>query len=131
MRNRAFRLFVAALLALLIPIQGIGAITTGVCMSLEHHQGAPSDAHDGHGHEGHDHASHSGGHAADSHSHSDADVNTGSHCGPCTACCASATIAGVISLSLGSPASHAPYAFSQSLPPSVQLDGLDRPPLAL
>src|SRR5687768_7544902 len=129
MRNRLFRLLFAALLALLIPIQGIGAITTGVCMSLEHHQGASSDAHDSHDQEGHDHASHSHGDTADSHSHSDADGNSGSHCGPCTACCASATIAGSVTLPLASPASHAPYAFSQFLPPSVQLDGLDRPPL--
>ena len=122
MRNRVSRLLFAALLALLIPIQGVGAITTGVCMSLEHHHGAPGDAHDSHDHEGHDHASHSGG---------DAVGDSGSHCGPCTACCASATIAGAVTLSLACPASHAPYAFSQSLPPSVQLDGLDRPPLAL
>ena len=127
MRNRAFRLLAAALLALLIPIQGIGAITNGVCMSLEHHQGASSDGHDSHDHEGHDHE----GHDHASHSDSDAAGDTGSHCGPCTACCASATIAGSATLPIAAPASHAQYAFSQSLPPSVQLDALDRPPLAL
>jgi hypothetical protein len=119
MRNRAFRLFCAALMALLIPIQGIGAMTTGLCMSLDHHHAAPSDAHDGHDHEGHDHAD------------SDADATTGSHCGPCTACCASATIAGAVAIPIASPASQPAYALSQSVLPSVQLDGLDRPPLAL
>ncbi len=128
MRNRAFRLLLAALMALLIPIQGIGAITMGACMSLEHHHAAPGDAQDSHDHEGHDHAS---GDAAGTYVDGDADGNTGSHCGPCAACCASASIAGPVTIPLASPASQPAYAFSQSVPPSVQLDGLDRPPLAL
>src|SRR5688572_2234174 len=130
MRNRIYRIVVAALLALVIPIQGIGAITAGQCMTLEHHNGA-SSANDGHEHDAHDHASHSDGDAADSHAQADTDAPTGSHCGPCTACCASATIAGPATLNIDSPASYAPYAFAQLVPPSVLLDGLDRPPLAL
>jgi hypothetical protein len=75
----------------------------------------------------HDHAAHS--HSGDGVQPDDeAGAN---HCGPCTACCASASIAGPAGISIPSSASDAPYIFSQFAPVGVQPDGLDRPPLAL
>ncbi len=125
------RLFAVLLLALTIPVQGMAAVTAGQCMAFGHHQdggGHDDQGQSPDGADGHDHAAHS---QSDGGAKQGDEGGSNSHCGPCTACCASATIAGSVTLTLDSPASHAPYAFSQSVPPSVQLDGLDRPPLAL
>jgi ABC-type Zn2+ transport system substrate-binding protein/surface adhesin len=123
MPRLALRFLALVLLALCVPLQGVAAVMAGQCMALGHHQDAgsahPHDAH--HGGDGHDH---------DSHSH-DGDNSKKSHCGPCTACCASASIAGSSPLAIALTPSSAKYVFSQSSPPSVPLDGLDRPPLAL
>jgi hypothetical protein len=131
--NTVARFLLAALLALAVPLQGALAVTGGQCMALGQNQDAP-------GQESHTHAA-SGdhGHAAHAHSHADgsgspaADADSGgsAHCGPCTACCASASIAGYVALAIASDQSHAEYVFSQSPPIGVQPDGLDRPPLAL
>jgi hypothetical protein len=100
-------------------------------MAVGHHQDGSS--HDDHVHD--KTAAH--GHDQPSHSHSDAgDAKQGddgkqSHCGPCTACCASASIAGPVGHSILPSPSNTKYVFFQSLPPGVQPDGLDRPPLAL
>ena len=122
---------VAVLMSLAVPIQGIGAVTSAQCMSLEHHQGgmaASAHAHGGGAPEGH---------GAGSHGHDDDGVATDStgesktsHCGPCTACCASASIAGpLLALDVPAPAS-ATYSFSQYPPLGVRPSELDRPPLA-
>jgi hypothetical protein len=119
------RLLLVFLVALAIPAQGALAVAAGQCMALEHH-----DAADG----GHGHASHS----MDPHSHSGGsgtghggDDGGNAHCGPCTACCASASIAGPDALAVSSTASHAPYVFWQLPPIGVAPGGVDRPPLAL
>ena len=132
MSSRLIR-FLAFVVALAVPIQGMAAVTAAQCMALSHHQDAAG--HAGHGdangpESGHDHSKHSHDEAA-GHGDSDDAGSNGSHCGPCTACCASASIAGPVGLSLLSWASNAPYVFSQFAPPSVPLDGLDRPPTAL
>ena len=124
--------FLAVAIALVLPIQGIAAVTAAQCMALSHHQDAAG--HAGHGEakgaeSGHDHSMHSHDESAGSAASDEADK--GSHCGPCTACCASASIAGPAGLSILSRASTAPCVFSQFAPPSVPLDGLDRPPTAL
>jgi len=122
------RLLVVALLALAIPVQGMAAVAAAQCMGFGHHQdtGAAGHSHDG----GED-----AGQADHAHSHDAAAGNDESgnqaHCGPCTACCASASMVGTAMLPLPLTASHAPYAFSQFQPPSVQLAGPDRPPLSL
>ena len=113
------RLMMVVLVALAVPLQGAAAVTAGQCMSL---------SQDGHPHSAssHSHADEGGSKAVD-----DGEGSGGAHCGPCTACCASASIAGPGALSILSAASNAPYFFSQFPPIGVQPDGVDRPPLAL
>lgn len=131
MPRALFRLIALLLLAFVIPVQGMAAVTASQCMAVGHHQeGSGPERH------AHDQAD-AGGHDQPSHSHSDAvdakqgDDGNQSHCGPCTACCASASIAGPARLSILTSPSDVAYVFSQLPPPGVQLGGLDRPPLAL
>jgi hypothetical protein len=125
-----FRFLAVLLLALTIPVQGLAAVTGAQCMALTHHQ-------DGAGQENHAHDDGANGHDAAPHTHSSDSAathgNEGSnnHCGPCTACCASVSIAGPVARSILSSPSNTKYVFFQSLPPGVQPDGLFRPPLAL
>jgi hypothetical protein len=115
-----FRLVAVLLLALTIPVQGMAAVAGAQCMALAHH------ADDG-GQEGHAHVHDDGdGHEVATH-----DEGSNNHCGPCTACCASASIAGPVGHSILYSPSNTKYVFSRSMPPGVQPDGLDRPPLAL
>jgi hypothetical protein len=113
MLKSAFRILAVALIACAVPIQGLAAVTAGQCMTLGHHQD--------HGSDGHDHGS---------DSHADDGDSAASHCGPCAACCASASIAGPAALSLLCSPSSAKYGFAQQPPPGIPPDGLDRPPLA-
>jgi hypothetical protein len=127
-----FRVLAIVLLALTIPIQGMAAITAGQCMAFGHHQdGAGQESH-GHGQTGadrHDHASHS--HSEEGGAKNADEGGENSHCGPCTACCASASIAGPAGLAIPTLPSNVQYIFSQFPPLGIQPDGLDRPPLAL
>jgi hypothetical protein len=133
MRLRLIRLL-AVVIALVVPLQGMAGVAAGQCMAFGHHQGAAgheSHAYAQEGHDGHDHAAHS--QADESGNVADGDETAGSdaHCGPCTACCASASIAGPAGVSILSSPSNATYLFSQFPPLGVQPDSLDRPPLAL
>jgi ABC-type Zn2+ transport system substrate-binding protein/surface adhesin len=117
-----FRILAVTLLSLTIPLQGMASVVAGHCMAFEHHDDAASHDHehangDGDGHE----------HAADAHS----DDGKSSHCGPCTACCASASIAGPAGLSIQPSPSSTKYHFSQLPPPGAEPHRFDRPPLAL
>ena len=125
--------FVALLVSLVLPVQGMAAVVAAQCMAFEHHQDAPGHGSTGEASEsnaGQDHSTHSHHDGAGDALPDDGGSN-GSHCGPCTACCASASISGPVELSIPVGPSNAPYVISQSAPPSVQLDGLDRPPTAL
>src|SRR5688500_6414786 len=130
MPRTLFRLLAVALLALAIPTQGLAAVATGQCMALQHHQDAGHDSHgEAHGgQDGHDHATHS---HSDASAHNADHESAGSHCGPCTACCASASITGPAGITIPPSPSNATYLFSQLPPIGVQPDGLYRPPLAL
>jgi hypothetical protein len=92
-------------------------------MAFGHHQDAAG--HDHHAHDGAD------GHDQGSHSHADESATPQTHCGPCVACCASASIAGPVGISILPSPSDTKYVFSQLPPLGVQPDGFDRPPLAL
>ena len=117
-----------AILSLVVPFQGAAAVSAGQCMTLGHHQGAT----DHEGQDGHDHGAHSHADEASAKAAADGEGDAaGAHCGPCTACCASASIAGPAGVSIPSSPSHAKYVFSQLPPLGVQPDGVDRPPLAL
>ena len=126
-----FRLVTVLLLALTVPVHGMAAITVGQCMALTHHDdggGQDSHSHPQDGATGHDHAAYS--HDDGGSMQGDQDSKQ-AHCGPCTACCASPSIAGPAGILFGSSPSNVKYAFSQLAPLGVQPDGLDRPPLAL
>jgi hypothetical protein len=122
MPRTLIRFLAMALLALAIPVQGVASIVAGQCMTFGHHQDAGHDGPpSGHGDDGHDHAP-----------QADSDQGAGGgHCGPCAACCASASIAGMEVRFVAPAASISPYLFTQSPPPGVQPDGVYRPPLAL
>jgi hypothetical protein len=126
------RLMMVVLVALAVPLQGAAAVTAGQCMALSQQGDGGHDNHS-HGQDGHHHSASSHSHANDGGSKAvdDQDGSGGAHCGPCTACCASASIAGSGALSILSAASNAPYLLSQFPPIGVQPDGVDRPPLAL
>ena len=134
MPKALIRALAITLLALTVPLQGMAAVVAGQCMVLGHHQDggqAPAQDH-AHGQQAAD--QHGGNHGhADDHgaapdSHED---GSKSHCGPCTACCASATITGTVALPIPPVPAHAKYVFLQLPPRGVQPHGLDRPPLAL
>jgi hypothetical protein len=119
-----------ALLAATLPVQGLASVVAAQCMVAGHHEDSASESHahaDGDG--AHDHASHSqaGGTAVQD---SD-DGAQASHCGPCTACCASASIAAPVAIFLVPSSSYSKYFFSQFPPRGVEPQALDRPPLAL
>src|SRR5688572_12982852 len=116
------RILAVALLSLAIPLQGMASVAAGQCMVFGHHDDAAGQDHE-HAHDGgdgHDHAADAQG-----------DDGKSSHCGPCTACCASASIAGPLAPSLLPSQSNAKYSFSQLAPPGVEPQRFDRPPLVL
>lgn len=126
-----FRFLAVLLLAITIPLQGMAAVTAAQCMAVGHHQdgaGQDNDAHDQAEADGHDQPTHAHSDAGDA---KQSDDGKQSPCGPCTACCASASIAGPARLSILTSPSNVAYVFSQLPPPGAPLEGLDRPPLAL
>lgn len=119
-------------LALVVPLQAMAAVMGGQCMALGHHEAAGSvAAHDHHAEdgEGHDHGgSPRPGDAAAAHEGAD---GTGPHCGPCAACCASASIAGPAGLPILASMSYPPFVFLPFAPSGISPDGLERPPHTL
>jgi DUF2946 family protein len=115
---KLLRLVLVALIALAVPLQGALAVGTAQCLALEHQDGAGHN----HSHDGHD---------SDSSSHDRDSPASHSHCGPCVACCASASIASAPALPV-----VAPPRFAVDVLPNFPLvgdlpGGLFRPPLAL
>jgi hypothetical protein len=120
MHRRLIRFLVVIAMALAIPVQGLAAVSAGVCMGLGHHQTAPGPA-------GHDHGA--DGDGAD-HSHDPQDQPSDSHCAPCAACCAAAHIAPAMPLFIPDGTPAALIAAAPFLPPGSLPESLDRPPLA-
>lgn len=116
------RIVLVAVLALLVPLQGAAAVAAGQCMATGHHQdgGGSDHSHSPDGADGH----------GDSH-HDSHDDGKASHCGPCAACCASASIAGSPALPILATAADTKYLSFQLSPRAVQPHGIDRPPLPL
>ena len=129
MPRPVFRLLAAVLLSLAVPVQGMASVVAGQCMAFGHHQDGGDHGHAQDSMDAHDHAGHA--HSDDGDAERGDDAGKKSHCGPCAACCASASIAGAVGLSIPPSATHAEYVFTQLPPPGVQPDGFDRPPLAL
>jgi len=120
MRKSLARLLIAFVLALTVPLQGIAAVSAGVCMALGHHGEAAPEAH----------------HHADSAAHHHGDESGSekggeAHCPPCVSCCAAAAIVSfppfVVDRQPASPVIAAPPAAFSGVAPET----LDRPPLAL
>lgn len=110
---RLLRLLAVAV-AIAVPIQGMAAVTAGQCMAFGHHeQGA---GHDGHG-------------QSPTHEHDEQDAGN-AHCGPCAACCASASITGAMPVPVFSSHANTKYVLSQAASPGIAPRRLDRPPLA-
>jgi len=117
----------AIVFALIVPVQGMAAVVAGQCMAFGHHQGdGESNAHAHDALDGHDHDS-----SAHAQSHATDEDQSAAHCGPCTACCGTASIVSAASLALPAERSEAQYFFFASPPLGVQPDGLFRPPLSL
>ena len=114
---------VTAVIALILPVQAMAAAVAGLCMAMGHHEMVQAASHD--------HATHAGPVYDEPASAEAGDGAKVPHCGPCTACCASVTVAGPAGIALPASISTAPYVFAQRAPPSIPLEGLDRPPLAL
>jgi hypothetical protein len=121
-----YRLLIALFLALTLPLQGMASVTTGICMSLGHHQSDMSAQHD-HGAEGHE-TNH--GHDSD-HGASHGDDGDSAHCAPCVACCAAASISPAAPVFLPQDPPAAAVAVVRYLHPRFLPEKLDRPPLAL
>lgn len=113
------RILAVALLILAIPLQGMASVVMGQCTAFGHHDdAATADQH--HAHD-----------ADEGHEHTQSDDGKSAHCGPCTACCASASIAGPLALSILPSPSNTKHVFSQLAPPGVEPQRFDRPPLVL
>lgn len=125
------KLLIALAMALLVPLQGLAAATAGICMAMGHHDAPPAAAVD---HEqGGDHGDHGAAHGdgpQTSHEH-DPDAQDSSHCVPCVACCASASIAPQYSVSFAAEPAAAPPARTVPAVAGAVLQQLDRPPLVL
>lgn len=135
MLQRSLRFVLAAAVSFVVSAQGMASVMAGQCMALGHHQQDEEHAHDAHagGHAAGDHhaADPQSGAAHDEESVANSGDGKGGHCGPCTACCASASIAGAARISFPPAHPGAAYAFSPLAPLGVQPGELDRPPLAL
>lgn len=119
------RLLVVLALALVVPVQGIAAVSAGVCMALGHHGGESSSVHQ---HSGNGYDTSPGDHHHDEGNGTD---KSSAHCPPCAACCATAAIASFP----GTVAADRPATSVITEPvamfPRVLPHRLDRPPLAL
>ena len=126
------RILAIVLLAVALPLQGLAGVVSAQCMVLGHHADAGLAGHthvDGSEAGSHDHAGHS--HGEEDAAEQSSDGTKPSHCGPCTACCASASIASAAALVISPSLSPTLYVFLQLAPPAVEPDGVDRPPLSL
>jgi hypothetical protein len=122
--------FLALLLVALIPLQGLAAATSGLCMALGHHEPAESEAvsHDTmHAHGSGVAAEHHHGHGAQPPD----EAPEQAHCPPCVACCAASAISSSSGISIPASAAVAAVAKSEHAFSGVAPESLDRPPLAL
>lgn len=127
------RLLTSFMVMFTVPLQGMAAVTAGICMALGHHGDTAVAAE-------HQHPEH----AQSEYSRAVADIaepavgpkdggpgGPHSHCAPCVACCASLAVAPAAKFPIpGSPAGSVLPA-ATAFPSGVTPEKLDRPPLAL
>ena len=114
---RCARIFIALMLALIVPLQALAAASAGLCMALGHHHAGA-------------HSHHGDGNAPHHHGHDEQPSPAGSaHCPPCVACCATAAVIAYTPLFM--PEARADRV--ETAPPSslagIAPAALDRPPL--
>lgn len=125
-----FKALLISLLVMVVPLQGIAAVSAGICRALEHHDIAGPlvvDHAAAHGYQG-DLGSGSANHDKGAGGSEDRSTAASGHCTPCGA---AATITGtaivfVPQAPLGEESTHEPESFG-----GIDLGGLDRPPLTL
>ena len=131
--SRKLKALLIAWLLIVVPVQGVAAVSAGICRALEHHGVVTAPAAERvAAHEGHT------GHSGDgvSHEHDAAAAADGSpgpsgHCGDCAACGASAAVASIDQLATPDAPRDTVRVFTPDSPAGFLPDGLDRPPLTL
>jgi len=98
---RRIRFFLAVMLIAAVPLHGIAATSTLLCMAMPHGDAPHDDHHD----------------------------KKASPCGPCASCCVPAIAASVL-LPLPSSVPSSPPRFTATAATSFALDTPERPPLA-
>lgn len=115
------RFLLMLMIAFAVPVQGMAAVSSGICMAFGHHD-APGQLAD------HDHApavvAEADSDGGDTHS-------GGAHCGPCVACCGASSIASSAPLVVPVVPGLAVQPHHAEGVAGVLPDSLDRPPLAL
>jgi hypothetical protein len=119
--------FLVLAIALIVPLQGMAAVAAAQCMALGHHKASGHESH-GQMQAEYDHAAHQQLDEPDENSVDGS--STSAHCSPCTACCASASIAGPLWPPISPTSSDAEYLWPELPPLGVLPRGLDRPPLS-
>jgi hypothetical protein len=113
---RALRILVVMLLAALLPLRAVAAVTTGFCGAAHHDAATQAHAHHGHGAEHH-------------HGHDSRPAKPA--CNMCVEHCSSAALAPSgdrTALVTISPAAR--FLHAERVAPAFVPDQLDRPPLA-
>jgi len=132
MLQKHLRLLLIASLVAMVPVQGLAALSMGICRDLQRspdralHERAASSSSVGHGHSHDAHGAPAGQSANDSDTTGDPHS---AHCAACASCGVSAGIDAQIAFSIAEAprdgvAAHAGALFSGIVP-----EALDRPPL--
>lgn len=126
---RKIKALLIVLLVMVVPVQGLAAVSAGICRALEHHgdtaaRAAVQEARAGHSSDGVSHENDAAGTDNDS-----SDLNR--NCGGCAACGTAATIASTAFLSTPDAPRSAARVHEPDSPAGFLPDGLDRPPLTL
>src|SRR5574339_18993 len=109
--RKFLRILALVLVAATLPVQGLASVVAAQCMLAGHHEGAAS--------EGHTHADGEGSHEHGAAVQESDDGAKASPCGPCTACCASASIAAPMAVFGVPSSSYSQYFFSQFPPRGI------------
>jgi hypothetical protein len=134
MVSKDLRWFIVFALALAIPLQGLAAVTGGLCMAMGHHRDSA-----GHSHSIEHVQTESSGvhglhnaHSSTGHTHSESDHSPShAHCAPCVACCAATAIAPSAFPLVPDEAPASTIVAASISFTGVSPDQLYRPPLAL
>jgi len=132
MPSRLSRFLIALTLAFAVPVQGMAAVSAGLCMALGHHDAGAAASHDHATDHGAHHAHGNGSGPTHKHAHEVPNNSAdGAHCPPCVACCAVAAISPFAGIFIPEPPTASVIAAPEPSFSGIQPERLDRPPLAL